>query len=123
MNLKAPDLETLVWTILACGLLLSVSLILSGLVWEWIASGTLRTGPPILAVNLRGLLAAVIAGSSSGLTSVVLLDSGIAVLLLTPYTRVLASVFFFTFKDHNYRYSAITGFVAAVLTWVLFLRG
>jgi uncharacterized membrane protein len=122
MNLRAPDLETLVWTILAGGLLLSVTLILSGLVWEWIASGTLRMGPPILEVNLRGLLASVIAGSSKGLSSIVLLDAGIAVLLLTPYTRVLASVFFFTFRDHNYRYSAITGFVAVILTWVLFLR-
>jgi uncharacterized membrane protein len=122
MTWRLPDLETLAWTILAGGLLLSISLILTGLAWEWIAAGTLHMGPPLLAVNLRGFLEAIVTGSSRGLTPAVFLNSGIAVLLLTPYTQVLASMCFFAFRDHDYRFTAITGFVGAVLTWVLFLR-
>jgi uncharacterized membrane protein len=119
---RFPDLETLAWTILAGGLLLSVFLILSGLVWEWIAAGTLHMGPPILAVNFRGFLEAIVTGSSKGIAPAILLNSGIAVLLLTPYAQVLASMCFFAFRDRNYQFTAITGFVGAVLTWVLFLR-
>jgi uncharacterized membrane protein len=122
MTDRFPDLETLAWTILAGGLLLSIFLILSGLAWEWIAARTLNTGPPLMAVNLRRFLEAIITGSAEGLSPVVFLNSGIAALLLTPYTQILASMCFFAFQDHNYRFTAITGFVAVVLTWILFLR-
>jgi uncharacterized membrane protein len=122
MTHRVPDLETLAWTILAGGLLLSIFLILSGLAWEWIASGTLNRGLPLTAVNLRGLLEEIIIRSGQGISPFILLNSGIAVLLLTPYTMVLASMFIFAFRDDNYRFTAITGFVALVLTWVLFLR-
>ncbi len=122
MTHRFPDLETLAWIILAGGLLLSIFLILSGLAWEWIAGGTLNMGPPLMAVNLRGFLEAIIIRSAQGISPVILLNSGIAILLLTPYTQVLASMFFFAFRDNNYRFTAITGFVALVLTWVLFLR-
>lgn len=122
MNCRIPELEPLVWKILGGGLLLSVILILAGLGWEWASSGTVSMGPTILALNLGGFLTATAAGAAGGLSPAFLLNCGIAVLLLTPYVRVLASVVFFGFRDRDYRFTAITGFVAVVLTWVLFLR-
>jgi uncharacterized membrane protein len=122
MICRTSDLEPLVWKILGGGLLLSVILILAGMGWEWASSGTISMGPPILALNLGGFLEATAAGAAGGLSPAFLLNCGIAVLLLTPYVRVLVSVVFFAFRDHDYRFTAITGFVAVVLTWVLFLR-
>ncbi len=123
MTRRLPPLETLAFAILAGGLLLSVTLILSGLTLEWILQGSLNADhPAISAVNVRELLESIPAGSHEGLSPLVLLSAGIAVLLMTPYVQVLAAMLFFTFRDRNYRFSAITGFIAAVLTWVLFLR-
>jgi len=123
MTRRLPPLETLVFAILAGGLLLSVVLILAGLTWEWISQGTLNADHPALsAVNVRGLLESIAAASPAGLSPGVLLSAGIAVLLMTPYIQVLAAMLFFTFRDRNYSFSAITGFVAVVLTWVLLLR-
>jgi uncharacterized membrane protein len=124
MTRRLPPLETLVFAILAGGLVLSVALILAGLTWELIGQGTLNADHPALsAVNVRGLLESITTGSPEvGLTPLVLLYAGIAVLLMTPYVQVLAAMLFFLFRDRNYRFSAITGFVALVLTWVLFLR-
>ena len=51
-----------------------------------------------------------------------LVSLGITALLLTPYVRVLASLLFFAFVAHNWKYSAFTGFVFAMLTYSLFLR-
>jgi uncharacterized membrane protein len=104
-------------------LLLSVAQILVGLMWEWTGQGTLNVDhPAISAVNVRGLLETIVTGSPGGLSPPVLLSAGIAVLLMTPYVQVLAALLFFTFRDRNYRFSAITGIVAVMLTWVLFLR-
>jgi uncharacterized membrane protein len=122
MTCRVPDLEPLVWTILGGGLLLSILFILAGLAWGWTSSGTISMGPPIPALNLRGFLEATVAVAARGLSPAVLLNCGIAVLLLTPYASVVASVIFFTVRDHDYRFTAVTGFVAVVLTWVLFLR-
>jgi uncharacterized membrane protein len=123
MTRRLPPLETLVFAILAVGLLLSVALILAGLTWEWTSQGTLNADHPALsAVNVRGLLETIATGGPGGLSPLVLLSAGIAVLLMTPYVQVLAALLFFTFRDRNYRFSAITGIVAVMLTWVLFLR-
>lgn len=123
MTRRMPSLEILVFAILAGGLVLSVALILAGLTWEWIGQGTLDADhPAISAVNVRGLLESITAGSPEGLSPAVLISAGIAVLLMTPYVQVLAAMLFFTLRDRNFRFSAITGFVALVLTWVLFLR-
>ena len=50
------------------------------------------------------------------------LNLGIAALPFMPYLRVLASLLFFAIAEHNWKYSAFTGFVLAVLTNSLFLR-
>ncbi len=50
------------------------------------------------------------------------INLGIAVLMLTPYVRVLVSMFYFAFVEQNWKYSLFTGFVLSVLTYSLFLR-
>ncbi|MGZ3606158.1 MAG: DUF1634 domain-containing protein, partial [Thermodesulfobacteriota bacterium] len=52
----------------------------------------------------------------------VMINMGIAVLMLTPFVRVLASVFYFAFAERNWKYTLFTGFVLGVLTYSLFLR-
>jgi len=51
-----------------------------------------------------------------------LVNLGLAALMLTPYARVLASMLYFAFAEHNWKYTFFTGFVLSVLTYSLFLR-
>ena len=51
-----------------------------------------------------------------------LVNLGIAALMLTPYVRVLASMLYFAFVEHNGKCTLFTGFVFSVLTYSLFLR-
>jgi Kef-type K+ transport system membrane component KefB len=44
------------------------------------------------------------------------------ILMLTPFFRVAASVFYFMIALKNWKYTLFTGFVLAVLTYSLFLR-
>ena len=52
----------------------------------------------------------------------VMVNMGMAVLMLTPFVRVLASVFYFALVERNWKYTLFTGFVLGVLTYTLFLR-
>ena len=52
-----------------------------------------------------------------------LVNVGIAVLMLTPYVRVLASMLYFVFVERNVKYSLFTAFVLATLTYSLFAIG
>jgi uncharacterized membrane protein len=47
---------------------------------------------------------------------------GIVILMLTPFFRVAASMFYFVFGLRNWKYAVFTGFVLGVLTYSLFLR-
>jgi uncharacterized membrane protein len=51
-----------------------------------------------------------------------ILNMGIGILMLTPFVRVLASLFYFALKERNWKYTLFTGFVFCVLTYSLFLR-
>jgi len=48
------------------------------------------------------------------------MNVGLAVLMLTPYARVLASVLYFALVERSAKYTIFTGFVLAVLTYSLF---
>lgn len=60
-------------------------------------------------------------GGSFDSTSIRFMVAGIAVLLLTPYLRVLLSVLFFG-RERNYKFVLITLFVLVVLTISLTLH-
>jgi uncharacterized membrane protein len=116
-------MDALVGYVLLIGVVLSVALVAAGLVWRWLRTGQVgieyQLAPQNLAEFLAGEIRHVVGGE---FRPRLLVSLGITTLLLTPYLRVLASLLFFTLAEHNWKYSAFTGFVLAVLTYSLFLR-
>ena len=49
-----------------------------------------------------------------------LVNLGIAALMLTPYVRVLMSMLYFALVERNRKYAVFTAFVLAMLTYGLF---
>ena len=116
-------MDALVGYVLAGGVLTSAALVVAGLLWRWIRTGQLGVDYTIAKMNLFQFVVADVNNVIEGaLRPRLLVSLGIAVLLLTPYVRVLASLVFFLFVEHNWKYSVFTGFVLAVLTYSLFLR-
>ena len=110
------------WVLLA-GVLLSVALIVAGLAWRLVTSGTLGADHRLPGMNVAQFAGAEAKMALSGdLRPRLLVDAGILVLLLTPYARVLASVLFFSLRERNLKYTIITGLVLAILSYSLFAR-
>ena len=117
------DMESLVGHILLTGVLLSVVLLMVGFVWRWVRVGNLQFEHSIVGMNFfEFILSSLRQIASQAFRPRLFLNMGIAVLMLTPFVRVLASVFYFAFAEHNWKYTLFTGFVLAVLTYSLFLR-
>ena len=116
------EMDVLVGYILLGGVLLSLALLAAGLFWKW-----LRTGGgldyQIAGMNLFELAKDESRRAADGdFRPRLLISAGITVLLLTPYLRVLASVFYFFFALKNWKYTLFTSVVLLVLTFSLFLR-
>ncbi|HUL21694.1 MAG TPA: DUF1634 domain-containing protein [Thermodesulfobacteriota bacterium] len=117
------DMESLVGYILLTGVLLSVALLVVGFVWRWVRTGNLRFEHSIAGMNFfEFILSTLQQMASQAFRPRLFLNLGIGVLMLTPFVRVLASVFYFAFVEHNWKYSLFTAFVLSVLTYSLFLR-
>ncbi len=117
------DMEVLVGYILLGGVLLSVLLITLGVIWHWLTTRQLGLNYTISGMNLFQFVGRELQlAFHGGLRPRLLANLGIAVLMLTPYVRVLASMFYFAFAERNWKYTVFTGFVFAVLTYSLFLR-
>lgn len=120
---QQAKMGTVVGYVLLGGVVLSVVLVVAGLVWHWINTGQPGIDYTIPKLNLFGFVAAEMHQSAAGQFRPRLLVSlGIVALMLTPYFRVLASLLFFALVEHNWKYTAFTGFVLTVLTYSLFLR-
>jgi len=117
------DMESLVGYILLTGVLLSVALLAVGFVWRWLRVGSLRFEHSIVGMNFfEFLLSTLRQTASQAFRPRLFLNMGIAVLMLTPFVRVLTSFFYFAFVEHNWKYTLFTGFVLSMLTYSLFLR-
>src|SRR5512136_521054 len=117
------DMEILIGYILLVGVLLSVVLLAIGFIWRWERSGNLRFQHTIVGMNFfEFVLISLRQMASHDLRPRVMVNMGIAVLMLTPFVRVLASVFYFALVQRNWKYTLFTGFVLSVLTYSLFLR-
>jgi len=117
------DMESLVGYILLTGILLSVALLAVGFVWRWLRVGNLRFEHSIVGMNFFEFISSTLGQmASQAFRPRLFLNMGIAVLMLTPFVRVLASVFYFAFVEHNWKYTLFTAFVLTVLTYSLFLR-
>jgi uncharacterized membrane protein len=122
-NYDRFDMESLVGYILLAGILLSVALLAVGFVWRWLKVGNLRFEHSIVGMNFFEFISSTLGQMTSrAFRPRLFLNMGIAVLMLTPFVRVLASVFYFAFVEHNWKYTLFTAFVLTVLTYSLFLR-
>jgi len=117
------DMESLVGYILLTGVLLSVALLLISFVWRWAGVGSLRFEHSIVGMNFFEFISSTLRQvASRAFRPRLFLNMGIGVLMLTPFMRVLASVVYFAFVEHNWKYTLFTAFVLSVLTYSLFLR-
>jgi uncharacterized membrane protein len=111
----------LVGYVLLAGVVTSLALVGVGVVWHWAATGDPRLDYALPGTNVVQLLVAdaqqLVAGA---VRPRLLINVGLAVLMLTPYLRVLASALYFAVVERNAKYTLFTGFVLAVLTVSLF---
>jgi uncharacterized membrane protein len=117
------DMEILVGYILQTGVLVSMILIALGMVWRWLNTGALALDYTLSGMNFFEFVfmdvQQVVAGA---FRPRLLVNLGIATLMLTPYVRVLASMLYFALAARNAKYTVFTSFVFAVLTYSLFMR-
>lgn len=115
------EMDVLVGYILLGGVLLSLVLLVAGLLWKWLATGG-SFDYQITGMNLFELVKDEFRRAAHGqIRPRLLISMGITVLLLTPYLRVVASVFYFLFAMKNWKYTLFTSVVLLVLTFSLFL--
>lgn len=118
------EMELLVGYLLLTGVILSILLVLTGMTWEYVRSGSLHLNYLIAGMNffqflvddVRAILTPALIGPRA------FVNLGIAALLFTPYIRVVSSMLFFAVAEKNWKYTAFTAFVGLVLTYSLFLR-
>ncbi len=116
-------MDVLVGYILLIGVLLSIGLIAIGVIWHYAATGRLGLQYSIAGMNLFHFVFHDFAEAAHPpLRPRLLVNLGIATLMLTPYIRVLASMLFFAFTERNAKYTVFTAIVFCVLTYSLFLR-
>ncbi len=120
---SASRMEILVGYILLVGVLLSIVLIGAGLVWHYASTGKVGLVYSIGGMNLYHFVVNDFYQTvHPPLRPRLLVNLGIATLMLTPYVRVLASMLYFAFAERNGRYTVFTAFVFLVLTYSLFMR-
>jgi len=117
------NMEIFVGYVLLCGTLLSAALLIAGLLWRWRVAELPELHYAIAGTNLfQFLISNLHQIRQATFHPQFLVNLGIAVLLMTPYLRVLTSMIYFAFVERNAKYTVFTGFVFAVLTYSLFLR-
>jgi uncharacterized membrane protein len=116
-------MEHLIGWLLVVGVAISMLSIGVGLLWHWAqdpGSGLDYTiaGSTLYQFVVGDVKSLVIAGPDPR----GLINLGIAVLLLTPFARVLASMLYFALAERNRKYTLFTAFVLVVLSYSLFIR-
>jgi uncharacterized membrane protein len=120
---RRVDMDTIVGFTLQIGVTLSLVLIATGLVWHRFKWGTWQWALDyrLPATTVFGFLVAdVEQATGEPARPRMLVNFGIAVLMLTPYVRVLMSMLYFAFVERNRKYAVFTAFVLAMLTYGLF---
>ncbi|HLK13083.1 MAG TPA: DUF1634 domain-containing protein [Candidatus Binatia bacterium] len=123
MKEGAGGLEEAVGWILLGGVLLSCALLAAGLVWQHMVVPGTPLADPLAGTTAFRLAVADLRQLATGtLGPRLLVNLGLAVLLATPYLRVVASMLYFAFAAHDTKYALFTAFVLVTLTYSLFLR-
>jgi uncharacterized membrane protein len=122
-TMRQLGMDTLVGWILLDGVLLSLGLLVIGMCWRWERTGTLSLDYQLTGMNLSEFVLTEVRMATHGeLRPRLLINLGIAVLMLTPYLRVMVSVAYFLVASKNWKYASFTAVVLAILTYSLFLR-
>ncbi len=117
------DMDAVVGYILLIGVLIALVLVAGALIWRWMNTRTLWFDYKVTGMNLFELIVEEIHLAAKGAFRPRLLMSlGIAMLMLTPFIRVLASMVYFMAALRNWKYSVFTAIVLLTLTYSLFLR-
>jgi uncharacterized membrane protein len=107
------------YTLLA-GVLLSLGLITVGLAWHWALYGTWQLDYVLPTTSVAGFIVADLTAMAGGsFRPRFLVNTGIVVLLLTPYVRVLLSMLYFLLVERDLKHTLFTAFVLATLTYSL----
>ncbi|MDA8335770.1 MAG: DUF1634 domain-containing protein [Peptococcaceae bacterium] len=117
------DLEVVVSYILFGGVLTSMVLLLGGLAWHGLVSGSFELQYGLRPANFFNFAASEFQTAFRGAYRPrFAVSMGIVVLMLTPFVRVLASMFYFAVIERNRKYAVFTFVVLAALSYSLFLR-
>lgn len=117
------DLEATLSYVLLYGVITSLIIISSGVALFFYQNRTLDINQLIHTANFAQFLSTSFGDMFAGkFTSFDIISTGIVVLMLTPYLRVVSSWIFFTVKEKNVKYFFITLWVLIILTVSLFLR-
>ena len=117
------DVDLVIGYVLLGGVLTSMALLATGVAWHDVRTGELGLDYRLGDTTLFGFVVLDVQQLVAGeFRPRLVVNLGIAVLMLTPYARLLASMVYFGTVERNWKYTAITAFVLAVLTCSLFLR-
>lgn len=120
---RQVQMDMLVGYILLSGVVLSLFLISAGLFWKFLQTGQLRLDYEVAGMNLFEFVTSEIRLATQGqMRPRLLVNMGIAILMLTPFLRVLASMVYFLAVSRNWKYTLFTLFVLLTLTRSLFLQ-
>lgn len=120
---RRRDFESTVGTLLLAGVMASVGFILAGYVWRFLNTGTMKFDYSIPGNNLFQFWVEDARQALSGQWRPrLLINWGIAILMATPYLRVLVSVIHFAFVEHNWKYTVCTLLVFTLLSTSLFFN-
>ena len=120
MRRARVDVEAIVGYTLMTGVLVSLVLIAAGLLWHRAVRGTLQFDYILPGTNVADFLRSDIEQTAGAPARPrLLVNWGIAVLLLTPYVRVLASMVYFVVA-RDWKYASFTALVLGTLTYSLF---
>lgn len=116
---RESKLETAISYVLIIGVIISLMLEIIGMVLYFRQYGNLSisgdTGVFLRGNDFFSFIYDMLTGRQANGTAIMLMTSGLVVLMLTPFVRVLTSVIFFG-QMKNLKYVWITLFVLVVIT-------
>lgn len=116
------DREPFIASTLRWGMFISMGCLAAGLAWQRLTTGDWELVDTLQGTNVLALLMADVQQARSlAHPPQLLCHLGIAVLLLVPYVRTLASCWYFASVERNVRYTLYTTCLALLMTYILLL--
>ena len=116
------DMEDLISVILRSGMLIGMGLVMAGLTLQVIGAGRGGLEARLQGTNvLQFMLADLPRVGSPLLWPALLAHLGVAVVLLTPYARIVASLYYFAYVERRWTHALLTSLTLIALTYILFL--